>query len=1669
MMKNNTSVNINTKHQCITVMKEYESKSLEELRLEDYAENRKGPQPGAAAGGLFAAPAPASTGGLFGTAAANKPLFGATTTTSGGLFGTQTSAAAPTLFGSTAGATPAAGGIFGAKPATSSFALPTSTAASTFAFGGPQPAATGGLFGTQPQAGKSLFGQPTTTTSTGLFGATATPAFGTSFGAKPAAQATGLFAQPAASTATSAFNFNTTQSTGTGLFGSKPATTAPFGATPSLFGTGAPTSTFGATATSGAGMFGGTALGQPVAAKPAFNFSLGGTTAGAAPAAGGLFGSTQPGGLFGSTATAAAKPFNFAPTAAGGLASTGSLFGGGATTNAFGGGLFGAGATTTTMAGSFFGSTGPALTTTVPANATISTASPFGGNDADVAQIMMLVNAYPYGDSPLFKNLPSKASDPSAREQLLKPTSASAQKALLSASNSGQKVNARSGSKLKPTPLLTMGNTKNQIFEGFEDDEMTWLKSISYTPRSSVKKLVLPKRGSTGRLPGRDSLEVSIGANGTGDGPPASALNLTDPSASPTDVGDFTLDETHAEVATSATDADKENGNGQIPPPPLDPAKNGNDANASTNGANLTNNGVSLNGTMVFEDSASDPEPLPSPSVPSHPAGIQLTRSEYYTIPSLEELCRMTDSEGICLVENLTIGREGYGSVFFPGETDLTGLNLDEIIFFRRQEVQVYVDEDNKPEVGSGINKPAEVTLDSVFPSDKTTREKITDPARLSLMGFSGRLEKSSVKMGAKFMEYRPETGSWVFAVKHFSKYGFDDSDDEDVPMAGVVGGKGAAGAKAPAPPVKAPAVIAATTAVPTSTAAVASQSPVTHLGGDAPSVVGLGGVDISAMAARGEALVNTSSGLGGVGRFDPADGGDEVSTPSQKLATHVGTDSSRVQLMKASFFGTANDEEEESMVTETESVISRPLVGSRLRRAPLTGVLNLPSPAKSLRLGKTVSASTAPQLEIVHDETADTPILENHPLLPSGLSEPSFEREAAGIRKIHPLVPEEESLTHNRQHLLLDAAFFMGRSFRVGWGPAWTLVHATSPSSSSEMNAISSTRLDSNAFATASFPVRISSLRVADHLTADAPGVAQTLEDSLKVQLEESEMVSAESELSCPEFRPKEGTELIHGQAQLVAASAENSHPEDVGVVKHSKQIWQLLVALYGHLPDSLCPTGTAIVPGTYEYHLARRYTFSSWLASNASHASDVDTATGISLVWAHLRAHRVAEAVTEAQKNGDYRLALIISQIGGSGVPKSIIRQQMADWAANGSDAFFQSDRLKIFAVAAGALPLQTSTELVNPCEDVDWVTALALHLWYVCSATSGVSDAINLYNMAFDGDGAYAPPPLPHYLVDKEDSLDALDTCFLLLQLFQDKSSVKLERLLAPISHTHLPLDSRVSWFLSQALRSLSYTHLSHCARAQLNLDFAALLESLGMWHWAIFVLQHNPSAAARDHAVKQMLQRYLALEEDPTVEQFLVDRLGLPMVWIHAAKAIRADHEKNRSLQAFHLLKCHSWNASHEVLLKHLAAKAIVNGKYDAIFDMLAEMNVPERSSAIYDWAIGGQILFDFIWLRRNLDADDDISKRGEMYGPQITSLCNRISNLRCVSSYDRLAQVEMSRHCSRYLKSLIKRRNPASGVDVVASILPSLSCLPLPENHAMNELNQLTRQFLLQIA
>jgi hypothetical protein len=88
MVKNGVTQTISTRHHCITCMKEYESKSLEELRLEDYAANRKGPQQVPQQTGLFGTSSGAS---LFGTGASTSTGTGGIFTDSKPMFGGGTS------------------------------------------------------------------------------------------------------------------------------------------------------------------------------------------------------------------------------------------------------------------------------------------------------------------------------------------------------------------------------------------------------------------------------------------------------------------------------------------------------------------------------------------------------------------------------------------------------------------------------------------------------------------------------------------------------------------------------------------------------------------------------------------------------------------------------------------------------------------------------------------------------------------------------------------------------------------------------------------------------------------------------------------------------------------------------------------------------------------------------------------------------------------------------------------------------------------------------------------------------------------------------------------------------------------------------------------------------------------------------------------------------------------------------------------------------------------------------------------------------------------------------------------------------------------------------------------------------------------------------------------
>ncbi|KAK5638782.1 hypothetical protein RI129_013077 [Pyrocoelia pectoralis] len=149
--------------------------------------------------------------------------------------------------------------------------------------------------------------------------------------------------------------------------------------------------------------------------------------------------------------------------------------------------------------------------------------------------------------------------------------------------------------------------------------------------------------------------------------------------------------------------------------------------------------------------------------------GVKLTRPEYYTVPPLNELYKYKNDRGECVIKGFIVGRLGFGEVCFRDPVDVANLNLDEIVLFRRGEIILYGDDGTAPSIGEGLNRSARVTLERLWPRDQA----ICD------ISFEDKLRFLTEKQNATFLHYYPDTGTCVFAVDHFSKYSYKDSDGD--------------------------------------------------------------------------------------------------------------------------------------------------------------------------------------------------------------------------------------------------------------------------------------------------------------------------------------------------------------------------------------------------------------------------------------------------------------------------------------------------------------------------------------------------------------------------------------------------------------------------------------------------------------------------------------------------------------------------------------------------------------------------------------------------------------------------------------------------------------------------------------------------------------------------
>ena len=95
----------------------------------------------------------------------------------------------------------------------------------------------------------------------------------------------------------------------------------------------------------------------------------------------------------------------------------------------------------------------------------------------------------------------------------------------------------------------------------------------------------------------------------------------------------------------------------------------------------------------------------------------------------------------------------------------------------------------------------------------------------------------------------------------------------------------------------------------------------------------------------------------------------------------------------------------------------------------------------------------------VVHDVT---PVAPSSPTqLPRAISTAmDIGIKVVGSRNQFGLVPKKDSLVDGKENLIADAGLMMGRSFRVGWGPGFVLVHSGTPLGKQEGKPAAATQL---------------------------------------------------------------------------------------------------------------------------------------------------------------------------------------------------------------------------------------------------------------------------------------------------------------------------------------------------------------------------------------------------------------------------------------------------------------------------------------------------------------------------------------------------------------------------------------------------------------------------------
>ncbi|CAH8495623.1 unnamed protein product [Schistosoma turkestanicum] len=1057
-------------------------------------------------------------------------------------------------------------------------------------------------------------------------------------------------------------------------------------------------------------------------------------------------------------------------------------------------------------------------------------------------------------------------------------------------------------------------------------------------------------------------------------------------------------------------------------------------------------------------------------------SGVILTKPGYYTLPTLDELAEMVDNEK-CLVEDFVIGRRLYGHILFPGITDVYGLNLDNIVHIRRREVVVYPDDEKKPPVGTSLNKRAEVCLESIWPTDKSTREPIKSPERLALMHFEERLEKATRRMDARFIEYRPESGSWVFEVKHFSKYRLDDSDDEGE------------GGSCDTDSLNKSQIISRTTDFKAKSLFDNDQS----FNGDE---------DAFSITHRNEKHAAIDS--------------DQETLKDFQLKSYVS-----MKVIDPQF-----DEENDFYI---------PKIFRTLPSYPPTydGIALY----KDDKLDQRNDLPQSLQLSIMEMNSHQLTNDNNFPMtlypydIITKLCDTSLMKSITNHENI--------TLINHASHWVLDSGLWHGHGMRPSFGysrfPEFHSMVLICPSPDDVVDVIDDNnnqcngemnfrRTNSITFFTLSSPIEL----------FDEDMLNSALTTSIKViQTNDNNSLLKPPCDQCPLWRPIIGLVALESYTRILNCDPLNNITMNFHELDENekssvrlagfRRIFSLCQALWGRHPQEAVAEAMAEIDSTSDklfnakltnsdfpiltetnqpwngsecinndvyrnYNLgnypvngyreisgmrslARKQAVSEWIRTQSfpwlKHKLEslhLTEAAGLNEIGtdsfepfsmsklnskdynSDVLAQGVFACLVSGESGAACRLALvsnmpalaslIAQSTSGDPVVRRGLQHQLSKWHEIKFDQHIPINMLRVYCLLAGIteFPHPSNMSAISVLAELYWIQAFGAHIWYICDYQANLGEILSVYSATWHSDqrpnttqGVPRPsPPTVDKLLNTNQPVSPVkdypiseeiegpnpeikfrdwprDTAYHLLELCR-KQFHSLHRTLDPCSFSRGSsstcvldrnnlLDWSMSWHLWRFLVSYGYHHFYddfstdfYELSTRICNEFATQLEAAGLWEWSVFVLLHIDNAKTREASVKCLIGRHVSLvlpsgllnnsnKNSPSClsginfmsheisllpipsltkpELFVVNRLGVPVRWIHEAKAILARHRLKAFLHRTNVntvsqrtLICTEDRSQFCILAMLEASHWFAAGRIQAADEVLSKYILPE---------------------------------------------------------------------------------------------------------------------------